>query len=348
MRKLVFVSNSLDRMNIMDRYMFKDEFDGEVYIVTDDRINDQKQAYLQAQKSFNNINLKKATILGLKQDGLLDWCLSQLTEIAEYDKKDLAKFLFFIITFVRMYFVQNENDQMLQCEDDIIMFKNPNDWGWSLSCLKYGDIRASFLSFKNQVWDFVHCILQDKHYMHIDNADDLYKQYINDHHKSYSSQAFYIHTYDPNLPHIFCKWIKSPNFQKALKLNRKENNKLFKKGFCTSEKFMSAYFVSRDAKPITDAVIQLGKSKISNCRSVYERKPLLYHYTVINDHHIMDLLPILMEQGPKAYSQALKTYKLPVMDRKFVYMDMDVLGGERGVCSLYKMNNIKTIKKKGQ
>ena len=78
MKKLVFCSNSIPRMNFMDKYMFKDSFDGEIIIVTDDRVRNQKSDYLKAQQNWTNENLKNARILALKEDGLYDYCLSQL------------------------------------------------------------------------------------------------------------------------------------------------------------------------------------------------------------------------------------------------------------------------------
>ena len=75
MKKLVFCSNSIPRMNFMDKYMFEDSFDGEVIIVTDDRVRNQKSDYLKAQQNWKNNNLRNAKILALKEDGLYDYCL---------------------------------------------------------------------------------------------------------------------------------------------------------------------------------------------------------------------------------------------------------------------------------
>ena len=80
MKKLVFCSNSIPRMNFMDKYMFKDLFNGEVIIVTDDRVRNQKSDYLKAQQNWTNENLKNAKILALKEDGLYDNYLKE-TEV---------------------------------------------------------------------------------------------------------------------------------------------------------------------------------------------------------------------------------------------------------------------------
>jgi len=75
-KKIVIVCNSIDRLKLMDRYMFRDEFMGGIIILTDDRVYSQKNTLEKIILSMSNINLKNATVLGLEENNILEYVLS--------------------------------------------------------------------------------------------------------------------------------------------------------------------------------------------------------------------------------------------------------------------------------
>ena len=349
MKKLVFCSNSIPRMNFMDKYMFKDSFDGEVIIVTDDRVRNQKSDYLKAQQNWKNNNLRNAKMLALKEDGLYDYCLSQLN-LSPINKEYLGKLIFFIGGYLKLYFVRSPKDSMMLCEDDIVLFENPEKLNWNeLQSLRYSDIRASLVGDKSGVYNHFK-IIQDKKYSKFSNKESCYNQYIEDGNRtSFSSLALYIYTYDENLPEIIKRHVESQNFQRAVLKNAREGNKLFKAGVSTSEeKFWSCYYISRDCKKIENCIIQQGKNEISRPKKFLKANVFAYHYTVIQDKLVFDLFPVLMENGFDEYQKQLKKFEVNDLEGKFVYMNTNVFGKEESCKSVKALRDIKQKSQKKQ
>ena len=62
-KKLVIICNSLDRLKLYDKLSFNDNFNGEVYIVTDDRYRDTyKELQRFLEEEAQNTNLRKAKL----------------------------------------------------------------------------------------------------------------------------------------------------------------------------------------------------------------------------------------------------------------------------------------------
>lgn len=342
MKKLVFCSNSIQRMNFMDNYMFTDSFDGEIYIVTDDRIKNQKNDYLNQQKAWKNPNLKKAKILALCEDGLYDYCMNQL-DLSKINKEYLGKLIFFIGGYLKLYFVRSSEDSMMLSEDDIVLFKNPDILDWNkLQALRYVDLRASMLGDKKGVFNYFRTI-QDEKYSKFPDPESCYKQYIEDGNKTaFSSLALYIYTYDEKLPDIIKRHVESSNFQKAVLKNSRLGNKLFKQGVSTSEeKFWSLYYTSRGCKDIDGCIIQQGKNEIFRAKKFLTDDIFAYHYTVIQDKHVFELFPVLKNEGYEKYREKLENFKIDELEGKFVYMDVKVFGKEDSCKSVNALREAK-------
>ena len=349
MKKLVFCSNSIQRMNFMDNYMFTDSFDGEIYIVTDDRIKNQKNDYLNQQKAWKNPNLKKAKILALCEDGLYDYCMNQL-DLSKINKEYLGKLIFFIGGYLKLYFVRSSEDSMMLSEDDIVLFKNPDILDWNkLQALRYVDLRASMLGDKKGVFNYFRTI-QDEKYSKFPDPESCYKQYIEDGNKTaFSSLALYIYTYDEKLPDIIKRHVESSNFQKAVLKNSRLGNKLFKQGVSTSEeKFWSLYYTSRGCKDIDGCIIQQGKNEISRPKKFLKANVFAYHYTVVQDKLVFDLFPVLIEKGFDEYQKQLKKFEVNDLEGKFVYMNTNVFGKEESCKSVKALRDAKQKSQKKQ
>lgn len=316
-KKLVYICNSLDRLKLLDKLNFKDKFNGELYIVSDDRY---MTSYIDIKNYIDNqainINLKESKQVLLKRD-ILPFVLKDL------DKKYqmiLSKLLFACTTLTHLYFTRKEDDLTFVVEDDCVLFKNPEPIMTGLRCsrsFKYPpniqeSIQNFFYLYGPEVFEK----------MGIKSGSTFMVEYKEKYGKILS-QATTCWTYQPDFLYWICKWLDLPQTIRNINYNIAHNCKLWHKGFAgMSEEFMASYLIYRDTGYFDENEIttQGRDNKITNAKNIAEGKVTGYHYTIINDEYVNSLLPILVEKGLDEYNKCHKEYNYE-KHSKFAYLD---------------------------
>lgn len=320
----------------MDDYNFQDEFNGELYVVTDDRNLKLKQDFLEAQKAFKNINLKKANILGFVEDGIQDYIFNQIAFPIDSDKEHFGKILFLLTMIMRVYFVRNADDTALITEDDVLWFKNPESLMEAGRSAVHHNIRHCSQVSDNpnqstieEVNEFNRDIVQNKEIDESLDYIEYYRAYTEKHPRSWLSQAHVICTYDEDFIPFLNRFVRSRYFKESVATCVKKGQKLYHAGFSIKlERLNSNYLNKQSPIDITDEVVVQSNSKsIDSPERIQKKDCYAYHYTIIPDEHIFKFLPTLLEFGVSAYKNAIKGWERTESDRKFQYLPDEVLEG---------------------
>lgn len=316
-KKLVYICNSLDRLKLLDKLNFKDRFNGELYIVSDDRY---MTSYIDIKNFIDNeatnINLKESKQVLLKRD-IFPVVLKDL------DKKYqtiFTKLLFACTTLAHLYFTRSEEDLTFVVEDDCVLFKNPESIMTGLRCSRSFKYPPNVQQpIQNFFYLFGPGIFEK---MGVKSGPTFMDEYKEKYGKILS-QATTCWTYQPDFLQWFSKWLDLPQTIKNINYNINHNCKLWHRGFAgMSEEFMAAYLIYKDTDYFNDNEIttQARENKITNAKDIADGKVIGYHYTIINDEYVNELLPILVSKGYIEYLKCHKEYKYN-KHSKFVYLD---------------------------
>lgn len=328
-KKLVICCISMDRLRLLDKLYFKDEFNGEVYIITDDRVNDNSLPIIEFLKNeATNINLKKAKLIYYAKD-MFPYIAEQV-QPGEYE--DALKYMVFSMTCCSsIYFCQSPNDLAFIVDDDVVLFKNPE-------YLMDGKFRVEAVrtfppaSGRNETITSYYKILPEDVFdiIGIDENDEDFMGKLDAKYGKVISQPTTIWPYLPDLPKFLHDFLYLPSTVKHTLQNRKKNCKLYQVGFTfLVERLMGAIQLYHKCTFYTesDMITQDRSAFIRKAREISEGKVTAYHYTVISDKYVQKWLPYLMENGYDAYKQATKGLEETAKNHKYEYLDPNLMQG---------------------
>lgn len=327
-KKLVIICNSLSRLKLYDKLSFRDEFNGEVFIVTDDRYTETyKELENFLVKEAVNINLRKAKLVLFMRD-MYEYIRDKV-EPGQYEDA-LRNMLFTITATSHIYFCRNVEDIAFIIEDDVVLFKNPINMMDGLTACSVHNLPFSAelneklkIMFKLQGDDIIEKINMDEN--DPDFAVNLDKKY-----GKLIGQATTIWTYLPDFPKYMRDFLNLDFTVKNINYNRNHNCKLYHRGFTFMlERMVGCFLIAHGAKFFTEEQLTMqDRSKfIYNAKKIAEGKVGAYHYTIISDNYVNKWLPYLLENGYDKYKEATKGLEETSREAKYAYMDTKLMTG---------------------
>ena len=328
-KKLVICSISMDRLRLLDKLYFKDEFNGEVYIITDDRIQDNSKPIIDfLQNEATNINLKKAKLVYYARD--MFPYIAEKVQPGEYE--DTLKYMLFSITCCSsIYFCRTEEDLAFIVDDDCVLFKNPE-------YLMDGKLRVeSVRTFPpgtgrdETVISYYKLLPPDVFdIIGIDENDPNFMEKLDKKFGKVVSQPTTVWTYLPDFPKFLHDYLYLPSTIKHTIQNRKKGCKLYQFGFTfLVERLVGAIQLYHKCEFYNDKDMctQDRSPFIRKAKDISEGNVTGYHYIVISDKYVHKWLPFLMERGYEEYKKATKGLEETAKNHKYEYLDPNLMQG---------------------
>lgn len=328
-KKLVIICNSLERLKLYDKLSFKDEFNGEVYIVTDDRYKETyKEIEKFIQEEANNINIKKAKVVLFIRD-MYEYIKEQV-QPGQYEDA-LRNMLFTITATSHIYFCRDEEDIALIIEDDVVLFKNPIDGMNGLkACSVYNLPFSAEMNEKLKEFLVMAGGPQVFNKIGMDENDPNFAVNLDKKFGKLIGQATTTWTYLPDFPRYLREYLHMPATVKNIEYNRKHNCKLYHRGFTfLLERLVGCFLIASNTGYYTEEELTMQDRTmgIYNAKNIAEGKIGAYHYTIIADNYVYQWLPYLLENGYDKYKEASKGLEETSREAKYAYMDTSLMQG---------------------
>ena len=327
-KKLVIICNSLDRLKLYDKLSFNDNFNGEVYIVTDDRYRDTyKELQRFLEEEAQNTNLRKAKLKLFIRD--MYPYIKEKVNPGQYEDA-LRNMLFTITATSPIYFCQSPEDISFIIEDDVVLFKNPEYLMTDLTaCSVHNLPKSPEMSeklkefFRFQGPDIFERIGMDEN--DPDFATNLDKKF-----GKLIGQATTIWTYLPDYPEYLRNYLYMPATIANIEYNRKHGCKLYHRGFTfLVERMVGCFLIGHNARFYTEDQLTMQDRTygIYNAKNIAEGNVGAYHYTIISDSYVFKWLPYLIENGFEKYKEATKGLEETSREAKYRYLDTKLMKG---------------------